>query len=528
MTLCNYLMAMKAEINPSRNYKATTLKVLCYLSKFHKNKPFEEMDRDDALFYLDSLHKTEILDPQHKSVGTYNFRRAVLLRFFKWLYSPNEEQDRRKKPPVVQNVPKLKRKEISTIKPSDLWDEEDDQIFLKYCSNKRDRAFHILAKESSCRPSEILGLKVKDFSFQKTIDGKIYAQITVNGKTGTRNIPVFGAVPYLKDWLLNGHPTGTKNPNAYLIPSMDTNLYKNIGSRMNSGSANLIYRRYKLKVFPKLLEDPNVPHEDKAKIQRLLQKPFFPYVLRHSSLTHKARKLTAPLLRQHAGWTPGSNMELKYTHFFGAESNDTILSEIYGLETAATLKAKKMSVAMIPITCPNCKEPNIPDSKWCNHCQMLFTTEAHHETIQAQKEKDERLDKLQRMVEMQQANMEKYIREQIESYIKQNKEDPTIPHDNVRLRGIIHGANIEAKLRGIESSFDSNPKEEIKKIPIQPLPPEEEQHDREMAEAARRIQEEEVRKGNGNKNWLEKEWKQFQQQQQQQQQQQKATKKKSN
>jgi integrase/recombinase XerD len=368
MTICNYILAMKTEINPSRQYRQTTIQILCYISKFHNQKPFAEITRDDIVLYLDSLRKTEVIDPHHHFIGTYNLRRVVLLRFFKWLHASNAPQNQRRTPVVMENIPKLRRKEITTIKPSDLWTEEDDALFMKYCSNKRDRVYHMISRDSSCRPSELLGLKVKDLNFLRTVDGKQYAQITVNGKTGTRNIPLFSSVPFIKDWLNNGHPTRGNNPNAYLIPSMDTKMYKTRGNRMHSSSINEIYRRYKHKVFPNLLNDPDTPHEDKVKLKALLQKPFNPYIRRHSALTQKAQKLSSSLLKQHAGWGLKSNMDIKYTHFFGAESNDAILSEIYELETAATLKAKKMSVALIP------KRSNINNNRFRLATKSIITT----------------------------------------------------------------------------------------------------------------------------------------------------------
>jgi hypothetical protein len=36
------------------------------------------------------------------------------------------------------------------------------------------------------------------------------------------------------------------------------------------------------------------------------------------------------VLRQYAGWTPGSEMHLKYIHYYGNESNESLL-EAYGL-----------------------------------------------------------------------------------------------------------------------------------------------------------------------------------------------------
>jgi hypothetical protein len=73
-----------------------------------------------------------------------------------------------------------------------------------------------------------------------------------------------------------------------------------------------------------------VPPEDKQKISELLKKPWNPYIRRHSSLTDKSTILKEHTLRQFAGWSPGSNMHLKYLHYFGNESNDNIL-EAYGI-----------------------------------------------------------------------------------------------------------------------------------------------------------------------------------------------------
>lgn len=56
---------------------------------------------------------------------------------------------------------------------------------------KRDRYYHAISRDSSCRPHEILKLRVKDI--------KQYAEILVNGKTGSRQIPLINSIPYLKD-----------------------------------------------------------------------------------------------------------------------------------------------------------------------------------------------------------------------------------------------------------------------------------------------------------------------------------------
>jgi integrase/recombinase XerD len=153
-TLSKYLLGMNSEINPSVSHKESQLKTLCYLSDFHNQKAFSNMRREDILMYLDTHRKTEESDPLHKWVGTYNLRRIYLMRFFKWLWCPGLEPSKRPIPDIVQNIPSFKRKEQSIYKPTDLWTEQDDALFLKYCPNKRDRCYHMVAHDSSCRPSE--------------------------------------------------------------------------------------------------------------------------------------------------------------------------------------------------------------------------------------------------------------------------------------------------------------------------------------------------------------------------------------
>jgi integrase/recombinase XerD len=111
-------------------------------------------------------------------------------------------------------VKRLKRKEISCYKPSDLWTKEDDLLFLKWVTNKRDRCYHAMTRDLSARSHEILNLKVKDIIF-KAAGNKQYAEVLVNGKTGSRHIPLIQSIPYVKEWLSN-HPS-RNNPNSPLF-----------------------------------------------------------------------------------------------------------------------------------------------------------------------------------------------------------------------------------------------------------------------------------------------------------------------
>jgi hypothetical protein len=155
---------------------------------------------------------------------------------------------------------------------------------------------------------------------------------------------------------------------------------------MKFSGINMAYRRYKIEYFTRLAEkDPTVPHEDKQKIKELLKKPWNPYIRRHSALTEKSAILKEHVLRQHAGWSGNSQMHLKYLHYFGNESSESLL-EAYGIIP----KGQQLD-QLKPKQCPNCSEPNKLDSKFCAKCRLVLTYDAYSETLQSQKESADRL-----------------------------------------------------------------------------------------------------------------------------------------
>ena len=119
---------MKSEINPRRTYVKYTIQFLAELSRcIGVEKSFKDI-RADILHYLDRSRKPEDQDPLHKWIGSYNVKRIILIRFFKWLYYPLCNPQKRtefsateRKPECIMDIPKLKRKEVSCYKPSDLW-----------------------------------------------------------------------------------------------------------------------------------------------------------------------------------------------------------------------------------------------------------------------------------------------------------------------------------------------------------------------------------------------------------------------
>ena len=81
-------------------------------------------------------------------------------------------------------------------------------------------------------------------------------------------------------------------------------------------------------------------------------------------------------------------MHLKYVHYFGNESSESILQE-YGI-----LPKNNEEVDVLrPKQCPNCNcnESNRPDQKFCAKCRMVLTYDAYRETLESEKQKHDRL-----------------------------------------------------------------------------------------------------------------------------------------
>ena len=100
-TVGDYILTMRTEINLPDHYRIDLIRFLCTFSIFNKNKQFKAITREDIISFLDSFRKPETSDPLHKWIGTYYNYRIHLLRFFKWLYYPEIEPDKRPKPEVI-------------------------------------------------------------------------------------------------------------------------------------------------------------------------------------------------------------------------------------------------------------------------------------------------------------------------------------------------------------------------------------------------------------------------------------------
>jgi len=389
-----YIAARITEVNLAQSTQKTVRDLLNRFSK-HVQKCFKDLNRDDIISYLNSLRKSETDDPNHKWKGTYNLSFILISTFIKWFHYPQVEHTERPTPDILLNIKQVRRKEKSPYKPSDMWTQDDDLIFQKYCPSERDRCYHAISRDTSARPHELLKLKIKDVVF-KRVEGRMIAEIVPNGKTGTRPMPLFNSIPYVKG-LLNSHPMN--NPDAWLI-------YNEKWPSRPLSIAGLyhVYKRYETQLFPSFLKDPIVPQDDKVKIQALLNKPWNPYIRRHSALTEKSKILTEPQLRQHAGWSPTSNMHQRYTHYPNEESSNAIL-EAYGYTDSKPQDIDKLK----PVLCPHCREQNKIDSKFCGKCGMILTMAEYMTATEENRQSQTKIESLSKEIQSMKGVLKEYV-----------------------------------------------------------------------------------------------------------------------
>jgi integrase/predicted nucleic acid-binding Zn ribbon protein len=238
-----------------------------------------------------------------------------------------------------------------------------------------------MANDTSARPHELLALKIRDVQFKTSTSGIQYAEVHLSeSKTKPRTIPLIFSVPYVKDWI-DSHPLKS-SPDAHLFVSLADSNY---GQRLSENALYKVYtRNYKTAYFLKLLDNPSLPNRDKAYIKNMLTKPWNPYILRHSALTAKSQILKESTLRDHAGWSTNSRMPNIYIHYFGDESSKSLL-EAYGIEKYN----QKQTYILKHKQCPNCSEPNKPDSKFCIKCRLVLMYDAYNETIENKQRNDD-------------------------------------------------------------------------------------------------------------------------------------------
>lgn len=110
-----------------------------------------------------------------------------------------------------------------------------------------------------------------------------------------------------------------------------------------------------------------------------------------------------------------------YLHYFGNESSKSLL-EAYGIE-----KYQQSQVDILKTkNCPNCSEPNKPDSRFCAKCRMVLTYDAYSETLEKQQEKESEVKSLKEKYEQDMKSMREEMHQQFNQIISMIQQNPTL------------------------------------------------------------------------------------------------------
>jgi integrase/recombinase XerD len=419
LTVCDYIISNKRENNVGIHNVKLKIQTLVNFSEFIGtskvfSKESADVTKDDVHMFLERYRKDEKDDPLHKWIGTYNLKLIIILHFFKWLHDPdNPDSKSRRAPGIIAGIKQYRRKEESIYTPDDLWTEEEDLLFLKYVSNIRDRCYHMVSRDTACRPSELLNARISQLNFKTVANGRQYASLVVSGKTGNREVVLTNSLPYLKDWL-SQHPL-KENPEAYIFCSLAD---RNRNKRLSEVALHHVYRYYRLVYFPALLrkDETEVPGYDKEHIRLLLKKPFNPYLRRHLGLSQKARQIHEAELRQYSGWSKNSMMHKRYVHWFNNQGSNAVL-KAEGLISKEESGIEKLR----PVYCSNCNEANTKNAQWCAKCGMILSFAGYREALEEQKQKDDKIYSLENTVNTMQSQIQSLM-----SAFSSMKEQPQV------------------------------------------------------------------------------------------------------
>lgn len=234
---------------------------------------------------------------------------------------------------------------------------------MDLANSPRMRALLSITYESGCRKGEIFSLRLKDIQVHDE-----YWTLSVEGKTGTRTIPIMNSIPQLRAWIQQ-HPDRENDNSKLFVTGKDR--------PMSPGSFNT-----GLQLLCK-----------KAGIRML-----YPHQLRHTRLTELAEDgLGDTQLRSFAGWTPASAMASRYVHLSGRGHMNAVL-ETQGIDTGSGSKAQSQPLIELQ-RCPNCDQPIDPKWVQCPACQFILDDKMGIQKHDRITELEAKLDKIMQIVE---------------------------------------------------------------------------------------------------------------------------------
>lgn len=239
------------------------------------DKPFDECKKEDIVKLVAEIENKDWSD------WTKRMYRIAIKKFWKWLkdldYYPIQ-------------VKWIKNGKVRN-KPVDILTVEEVERLVEVADNIRDKTLVAIMYESGCRIGEILTLRLKNVQFDE--HGAI---IMVNGKTGWRPVRIVQSAKFLKRWI-------------NLHPFKDYPEYPLFVNCNNDVLTHQIVRKI-LRRLAKRIK---------------LKKRIYPYLFRHSRISHTGNFLTDSQRCTYFGLVKGSKMLKVYDHLNGRDIDDAIL-----------------------------------------------------------------------------------------------------------------------------------------------------------------------------------------------------------
>ena len=370
-----YMDNMKEEITDRT--KSNNIKNVIYLARFLGKISLKNVNAKKLEEFVNSKKKDVSVDPDRKSLSTYNDYVIRLRFFYRWLYNKNKRSESRKEwvnPKIIKNIKTRSTKnKKKTYSKGNIWTLKELQSIIKYEPHLRNKALIILSYDCNSRPHELTKLRIENIRFN---DKYAEGEIPFDTKTGRRDILLRGSFPYCRDWL-NQHPH-RNNPNAYFFYDL-----RNSTKPMTYASIHYVFRTFKERI-QKYYNDGFIsdPDERKKIEEFLTYRKFNPYCIRTSAIREDAETLSTSNLETKVGWKRGSKMPRVYL--------DDSMSAAFKkqLLTRDGLKVdEEEGVKAAVISCHYCNRINAIDAMICQ-CGAILSQEELNRRKEEERKKE--------------------------------------------------------------------------------------------------------------------------------------------
>jgi len=280
-----------------------------------------------------------------------DFKKAIK-KYYKVLYGGT--------PPEMIAFIRATLKKATPVTREDIFSPEEVRSIISRLRNIRDKAFIMVLYEAGARPSELLGCKISDVTFNE--DGDF---IFLQGIKGTpdRTNQLIEAGTLLREWLryhpCGGDPHDPREPSAPLWVKLEQTRCRKCGVPSQFHEQNGCEAYEPLEVEELRYDCIRLNFKAACRKAELKKKRLRMYSLRHSRITEVSKFMSNQQLCKFAGWKPGSGQFEVYVHLSNDDVNHAI-REHYGMDSGTSEKYED---------CPICGQRNPAGSLECRRCK---------------------------------------------------------------------------------------------------------------------------------------------------------------